>query len=63
VRHVDVHTSLPDEIVSTIAQRTDGVPLFTEEVTKAVGLERSCRDAARLAACSGNAPGFTDGPA
>lgn len=36
VRHVAVHRCLPDEIVTAIADRTDGVPLFTEEVTKAV---------------------------
>jgi predicted ATPase len=36
VRHVAVHKFLPDEIVTAIAERTDGVPLFTEEVTKAV---------------------------
>ena len=28
--------SLPDHLVATIAERTDGVPLFTEESTKAV---------------------------
>jgi DNA-binding winged helix-turn-helix (wHTH) protein/tetratricopeptide (TPR) repeat protein len=36
VRHLAVHASLPDEIITAIAERTDGVPLFTEEVTKAV---------------------------
>jgi DNA-binding winged helix-turn-helix (wHTH) protein/tetratricopeptide (TPR) repeat protein len=36
VRHVAGHKFLSDEIVGAIAQRTDGVPLFAEEVTKAV---------------------------
>src|SRR5215831_14125689 len=31
--------TLPDEVVSQIADRTDGVPLFVEELTKSV-LER-----------------------
>jgi predicted ATPase len=36
VRHVAGHKFLSDEIVGAIAQKTDGVPLFAEEVTKAV---------------------------
>jgi class 3 adenylate cyclase/tetratricopeptide (TPR) repeat protein len=40
---------LPAEIVAEIAERTDGVPLFVEEVTKAV-LEAGAQGAAALSA-------------
>jgi class 3 adenylate cyclase/predicted ATPase len=36
VSNVAGDTALPPEIVAEIAQRTDGVPLFVEELTKAV---------------------------
>jgi len=36
VRHVAPQAALSDDVISAIAERTDGVPLFTEEVTKAV---------------------------
>jgi class 3 adenylate cyclase/predicted ATPase len=43
---------LPDEIVAQIVERTDGVPLFVEELTKAVleGSDRGNRVTGRLAA-------------
>jgi predicted ATPase len=36
VRRVDGSTVLPDEVVEAIVTRTDGVPLFVEEMTKAI---------------------------
>ena len=36
IANVAGDTALPSEIVKEIAERTDGVPLFIEEVTKAV---------------------------
>jgi AAA ATPase domain/Adenylate and Guanylate cyclase catalytic domain len=36
VANVAGYTALPSEIVNEIAERTDGVPLFVEELTKAV---------------------------
>ena len=41
--------ALPPEIVAEIAERTDGVPLFIEELTKAV-LESGAQGAAALSA-------------
>ncbi len=41
--------ALPPEIIEEIAERTDGVPLFVEELTKAV-LEAGAQGAAALAA-------------
>src|SRR3954454_18870342 len=43
--------ALPDEIVAEIAERTDGVPLFVEELTKAV-LEAGPQAPAALSAIS-----------
>jgi hypothetical protein len=49
--------SLPAEIVAEIVERTDGVPLFVEELTKAV-LETGARSAARCCrGCGGNRGG------
>jgi class 3 adenylate cyclase len=39
IAHVAGSKTLPDEVVFAIAERTDGVPLFVEELTKSV-LER-----------------------
>jgi class 3 adenylate cyclase/predicted ATPase len=36
VKHVAGGKALPDEVVAQIADRTDGVPLFVEEMTKSV---------------------------
>ena len=36
VRRVAGATALPDELVAEIVARADGVPLFLEELTKAV---------------------------
>jgi len=36
VAHISGGKALPDEVVDQIADRTDGVPLFVEELTKAV---------------------------
>ncbi len=47
VANVAGNAALPPEIVEEIAERTDGVPLFVEELTKAV-LESGTRGAAAL---------------
>ena len=56
--------ALPREIVAEIVERTDGVPLFVEELTKAV-VESAARDAARFAAAcardSGDVARLSDG--
>src|SRR5262249_55576321 len=36
VEHITGGKALPDEVVAQIADRTDGVPLFVEELTKSV---------------------------
>jgi predicted ATPase/class 3 adenylate cyclase len=36
VKHIASGKALPDEVVAQIADRTDGVPLFVEELTKSV---------------------------
>ncbi len=36
VRHIAAGKALPDEVVDQIVDRTDGVPLFVEELTKSV---------------------------
>jgi tetratricopeptide (TPR) repeat protein len=36
VKHIAGGKALPDEVVAQIADRTDGVPLFVEELTKSV---------------------------
>ena len=43
VAQVAKNNALPDEIVAEIVNRTDGVPLFVEEMTKAV-LEAGAND-------------------
>ncbi len=43
--------ALPDEVVDQIVDRTDGVPLFVEELTKSV-LESGCCARRRIATCS-----------
>ena len=50
VRRVAGDAALPDELVAEIVERTDGVPLFVEELTKAVleaGASGGGRDARR----------------
>ena len=49
VANVAGNAALPTEIVEEIAERTDGVPLFVEELTKAV-LEAGAQGAAALSA-------------
>jgi predicted ATPase len=49
VANVAGNATLPPEIVAEIAERTDGVPLFVEELTKAV-LESGAQGAAALSA-------------
>jgi tetratricopeptide (TPR) repeat protein len=49
VANVAGYTALPSEIVNEIAERTDGVPLFVEELTKAV-LEAGAQASAALSA-------------
>ena len=49
IANVAGDTALPSEIVKEIAERTDGVPLFVEEVTKAV-LEAGAQAPAALSA-------------
>ncbi len=49
VANVAGNATLPPEIVAEIADRTDGVPLFIEELTKAV-LESGAQGAAALSA-------------
>ena len=49
VANVAGNAALPPEIVEEIAERTDGVPLFVEELTKAV-LESGAQGAAALSA-------------
>jgi predicted ATPase len=49
VANVAGDAALPDEIVAEIAERTDGVPLFVEELTKAV-LEAGTQAPAALSA-------------
>jgi hypothetical protein len=34
--------SLPQDVIAEIVERTDGVPLFVEEMTKATTICRSC---------------------
>jgi predicted ATPase len=46
VANVAGNGALPPEVIEEIADRTDGVPLFVEELTKAV-LESGTRDTAR----------------
>jgi predicted ATPase len=43
--------ALPKEIVDQISDRTDGVPLFIEELTKAILESGALRDAHGLIAC------------
>ncbi len=43
--------ALPDEVVAQIADRTDGVPLFVEELTKSV-LESGCCARSWIVTCS-----------
>jgi predicted transposase YbfD/YdcC len=43
VRNLTANAALPSDIVADIVERTDGVPLFVEELTKAV-LESAARD-------------------
>jgi class 3 adenylate cyclase/tetratricopeptide (TPR) repeat protein len=47
VANIDSRGTLPQEIIEEIAERTDGVPLFVEELTKAV-LESGPESAAAL---------------
>src|SRR5205823_10175137 len=49
VANIVGNAALPTEIVQEIAERTDGVPLFVEELTKAV-LESGPQSAAALSA-------------
>src|SRR5262249_43528268 len=49
VKQVVGNDGLPEEIVEEIVERTDGVPLFVEELTKAI-LEAATSDRARQAA-------------
>ena len=49
VANIAGNAALPAEIVQEIAERTDGVPLFVEELTKAV-LESGAQGAAALSA-------------
>jgi predicted ATPase len=49
VANVAGNGALPPEVIEEIADRTDGVPLFVEELTKAV-LESGTRDTAALSA-------------
>ena len=49
VANVAGHHALPSELVREIAERTDGVPLFVEELTRAV-LESGAQGAAALPA-------------
>ena len=51
---------LPADVLAEIVERTDGIPLFVEEMTKAV-LEAEGEGAARRTRCSGSVPG-TGGP-
>ena len=61
---------LPPDVIAEIVERTDGVPLFVEEMTKAVleaGAERGGEIAASVpcgrAGCAGDVAGFADGAA
>ena len=49
VTHIAGNVVLPTEVMEEIAERTDGVPLFVEELTKAV-LESGAQGAAALSA-------------
>jgi hypothetical protein len=49
VANIAGNAALPDEIMAEIAERTDGVPLFVEELTKTV-LESGARGTTTLAA-------------
>ena len=49
IANVAGNEALPSEIIEEIAERTDGVPLFVEELTKAV-LESGTQDAAAMSA-------------
>ncbi len=51
VANVAGKSALPPEVVEEITERTDGVPLFVEELTKAV-LESRAQDAAALSPVS-----------
>jgi DNA-binding winged helix-turn-helix (wHTH) protein/tetratricopeptide (TPR) repeat protein len=53
VRHVAGKITLSEEIVAAIADRTDGIPLFAEEVTKAVLEARESRGPNALALSGG----------
>ena len=61
--------ALPDELVAEIVERTDGVPLFLEELTKAVveaGTDRAggiLRDPACGSCRAGHAPRLAHDPA
>ena len=59
VANVAGNAALPPEIVEEIAERTDGVPLFVEELTKAV-LESGAQGAAALSAVPHPALGAGD---
>ena len=55
--------TLPERLVDEIATRTDGVPLFVEEMTKAVLETSASRRGAWRAACHSDiAARFADGP-
>ena len=68
VANVAGNAALPAEIVEEIAERTDGVPLFVEELTKAV-LESGAQAPAALSPChirrcrSGDLARLADGAA
>src|SRR5262249_58316562 len=49
IDHVTGNKALPESIRQDIIERTDGIPLFVEEMTKAV-LEASGEEAAELTA-------------
>src|SRR6185503_8441299 len=59
VANVAGDAALPDEIVAEITERTDGVPLFVEELTKAVLASGvvGAGDLARVAAGAAGPPG------
>jgi predicted ATPase len=55
VANVAGNEALPSEIIEEIAERTDGVPLFIEELTKAV-LETGAQGAAALSTSGSSHP-------
>src|SRR5262249_60090699 len=57
VRRVDGTGALPGDVVAEIVERTDGVPLFVEELTKAVAESGDARTAlSRAGAAAPNVP-------